>query len=75
MQAKEIMRPERMRINGVTLQARLMELNMSQHELARRLGVNPSFVSYLINGKRDTVSTRIARRLIIVLKLENNVDI
>ena len=36
---------------GLRIRARRMELGMSMRELARRLGVSPSFVSRLENGR------------------------
>lgn len=37
---------------GVQVKQRLIELNMTQRELAKKIGVNENYLSAILNGRR-----------------------
>ena len=57
---------------GQRLRQRRMELNMTQAELARRLGVTPAVVSNYESGQ-NPVRSELLEKLIQVLDVEPNV--
>lgn len=56
-------------VNGAKIREKLNELNIGQNELANSVGVSKTFMSFIIEEKRDTTTT-IASRIANVLKVK-----
>ncbi len=63
---KRTKRPIRLRVNNVTIWRYVMRENISQNELAKRLGISSGYMAQLISGSRSP-SPKLRRKMLGIL--------